>query len=57
MIPDPSIPILALIAVGVVGLFVAVRSLTMPRSFFKNQERKEELRRILDKNKIEQQDS
>jgi hypothetical protein len=51
MMPDISVPTLILIALGVLCLFIAVRSFTMPQSFFKKQEKKEELRKILEKNK------
>lgn len=51
MIPDLSIPALVLIALGVLFLFIAVRSFSMPQSFFKKQEKKEELRKLLEKAK------
>ena len=57
MIPDISVPALVLIALGVLCLFIAVRSFVMPRSFFKNQEKKEELRRLLEKSKEHQENS
>lgn len=55
MIPDISIPTLVLIALGLLGLFVAVRSFSMPQSFFKKEEKKEELRKLLEKNKNQQE--
>ena len=51
MIPDLSIHALVLIALGVLFLFIAVRSFSMPQSFFKKQEKKEELRKLLEKAK------
>jgi hypothetical protein len=54
MIPDLSIPALVLIALGVLCLFIAVRSFSMPQSFFKKQEKKEELRKLLEKTKDQQ---
>jgi hypothetical protein len=51
VIPDLSIPALVLIALGVLFLFIAVRSFSMPQSFFKKQEKKEELRKLLEKAK------
>jgi hypothetical protein len=51
MIGDVSVPTLVLIALGIACLIIAVRSFIMPQSFFKNQEKKEELRKILEKNK------
>jgi hypothetical protein len=53
MIPDVSIPTLVLIALGLACLIIAVRSFVMPQSFFKKQEKKEELRKILEKNKTD----
>jgi hypothetical protein len=55
MIPDLSIPALVLIAFGVLCLIIAVRSFSMPQSFFKKQEKKEELRKLLEKNKDQQE--
>jgi hypothetical protein len=55
MIPDISIPVLVLIVLGLLGLIVAVRSFAMPRSFFKKQEKKEELKKLLEKNKDRQE--
>jgi len=54
MIPNLSIPTIFLVVVAILGLFIAVRSFVMPKSFFKNQEKKEELRKILEKNKTMQ---
>ncbi len=51
MIPDISIPLLVLIVLCLLGVIVAVRGFSMPPSFFKNQEKKEELRKILEKNR------
>ena len=51
MIPDLPVSLLVLLAVAGIGLIVAVKSLAMPKSFFKNQQKKEELRKILEKNK------
>jgi hypothetical protein len=55
MIPNLSIPALFLLVVAVLGLFIAVRGFAMPKSFFMNQEKKEELRKILEKNKEQQE--
>jgi hypothetical protein len=51
MISDMSVPMLVLIALGIACLIIAVRSFAMPQSFFKKQEKKEELKKILEKNK------
>jgi hypothetical protein len=57
MIPDISAPTLVLIALGILCLLIAVRSFAMPPSFFKKEEKKEELRKILDKSKDDQENS
>ena len=44
MIPDVPVPALLLIVLVLLCLFVAVKSFAMPKSFFKKQEKKEELR-------------
>ena len=54
MISDVSVPMLVLIALGIVCLIIAVKSFAMPQSFFKKQEKKDELRKILEKNKTNQ---
>lgn len=51
MIPDSFIPYLLLALLAIVGLIVLVRSFAMPQSFSRNQEKKEELKKILEKNK------
>jgi hypothetical protein len=57
MIPDISVPTLVLIALGILCLLIAVRSFAMPQSFFKKEEKKEELRKILEKSKENQENS
>jgi len=51
MIPDiPLLPIL-LAGLGVVGLFVVVRSFAMPLSFEKKEKKKQEIRKVMEKTK------
>jgi hypothetical protein len=57
MIPDISVPTLVLIALGILCLLIAVRSFAMPQSFYKKEEKKEELRKILEKSKENQENS
>jgi hypothetical protein len=52
---DIPVPMLVLIALGIACLIIALRSFVMPQSFIKNQEKKEELRKILEKNKTKQE--
>jgi hypothetical protein len=44
MMPEPSWIAIGASAFVVLGLYVVVKSFALPRSFFKKQEKKEELR-------------
>jgi hypothetical protein len=44
MMPEPSWIVIGASAFVVLGLYVVVKSFALPRSFFKKQEKKEELR-------------
>jgi hypothetical protein len=55
MIPDLSVLTLLLIAFGILALIIAVKGFAMPQSFFKKQEKKEELRKLIEKNKEHQE--
>ncbi len=51
MIPEISFLPILLVGVGVIGLFVVVRSFSMPQSFEKKEAKKQEIRKMIEKTK------